>query len=70
MGVTGPDQDIIVARSTMELWVGPENVSSYLTGVYDTIVADFQVLVWGDLPVGKSNSQIILTEFRNLCLQT
>jgi hypothetical protein len=54
----------------MELWVGPENVSPYLTGIYDTVVADFQVLVWGDLPVGTSNSQIILTEFRNLCLQT
>ena len=45
----------------MKLWVGSENVSPYLTRVHDTTVADFQVLVWGDLQV-EGNSQIIVIQ--------
>lgn len=36
----------------MKFWVSPEDVGPYLAGVYDAGVADFQVLVWGDLPTG------------------
>ena len=44
----------------MDLWVGPKNISLYFMRVYDTTVADFQVLVWCDLQVlGQPNSQVI-----------
>ena len=44
----------------MELWVGLKNISPYFMRVYDTTVADFQVLVWCDLQVlGQPNSQVI-----------
>ena len=68
MGVTGPDQDIIIARSTMELWVGSKNISPYFTWVYDATVADFQVLVRCYLHVlGQLNSQKInFTGIRNI----
>ena len=60
LGVIDLDQDIIIARSTMELWVGLKNISPYFAWVYDTTVADFQVLVRCDLQVlGQSNSQVI-----------
>ena len=51
LGVTDLDQDVIIARSAMKLWVGLENVSSYLIRIDNAAVADIQVLVWGDLPV-------------------